>query len=114
MFVAIENIGKINANRKVLILGDMFEMGDESADEHAAIINKAMETPVDERIFIGRDFFEAGSAIDYGLQSIDKKPTFYQTAEDAIKSLKANPIKNSTILIKGSRGMALERLVELF
>jgi UDP-N-acetylmuramoyl-tripeptide--D-alanyl-D-alanine ligase len=107
MFVAIENLGKIDANRKVLILGDMFEMGNESAAEHAAIIKKAMETPVDERIFIGRDFFEAGS-------SMVKKPTFYETAEDAIKGLKANPVKNSTILIKGSRGMALERLVDLF
>ena len=39
---------------------------------------------------------------------------FYETAEDAIAALKAQPITNSTILIKGSRGMALERLVELF
>ncbi len=58
MFVAIENIGKISANRKVLILGDMFEMGEEAAAEHAAVIKKAMETTVDERIFIGKDFFE--------------------------------------------------------
>ncbi len=114
MFVAIENIGKIDANRKVLILGDMFEMGKESAAEHNAVIKKAMETPVDERIFIGKDFFEAGSTIDHGPSTKDKKPTFYETAEDAIKGLKANPIKNSTIIIKGSRGMALERLAELF
>ena len=55
MFVAIDNMGKIEANCKVLILGDMFEMGDEAATEHAAVINKAMETPVDERIFIGKE-----------------------------------------------------------
>ena len=36
MMVAIENIGKIDANRKVLILGDMFELGDESIIEHEA------------------------------------------------------------------------------
>ena len=40
--------------------------------------------------------------------------TFFSTAEEAIAALKASPVKNSTILIKGSRGMALERLVELF
>lgn len=114
MFVAIENIGKINANRKVLILGDMFEMGEESAAEHKALIKKAMETPVDERIFIGKDFFQGGSTMDHGPWTMDKKPQFYKTVEDSIKGLKANPIKNSTILIKGSRGMALERLVELF
>src|SRR6185437_13804969 len=59
MFVAIENIGKIDAERKVLILGDMFEMGDESPAEHAAVIKKAMETAVEKRIFIGKDFFAA-------------------------------------------------------
>ena len=113
MFVAIENIGKLTANRKVLILGDMFEMGAEAATEHEAVIKKAMDTQVDERIFIGKDFQKAGLTIDHGPWSMDQK-TFYATAEDAIAGLKENPIKNSTILIKGSRGMALERLVELF
>lgn len=89
-------------------------MGDEAAAEHTAVIKKAMATQVDERIFIGKDFFAAGSAMDYGLWTMDKKHTFYETTEDAIEGLKANPVKNSTILIKGSRGMALERLVELF
>ena len=111
MAVAIENIGKIEAKHKVLVLGDMFEMGPESAVEHEAIIKKALETPVDERIFIGGEFYQAKESIDHGPWTIDK---FYPTAEDAIAGLKANPIKNATVLIKGSRGMALERLVELF
>ncbi|HEY5326073.1 MAG TPA: cyanophycin synthetase, partial [Mucilaginibacter sp.] len=149
MFVAIENIGKIDANRKVLILGDMFEMGEASAAEHAAVIKKAMETPVDERIFIGKDFFAVSPKVRKSESPEDEKGTpllvlsptnrdardelstpelvgdntnrggeghgvFYETVEDAINGLKANPIKNSTILIKGSRGMALERLLELF
>jgi UDP-N-acetylmuramoyl-tripeptide--D-alanyl-D-alanine ligase len=116
MAVAIENIGKIDAKRKVLILGDMFEMGEESAAEHAAVIQKALDTPVDERIFIGKDFAAAAEkTMDHGPWTMDEKTTrLYLTAEDAIAGLKTNPIKNSTILIKGSRGMALERLVELF
>ncbi|GAA4100353.1 UDP-N-acetylmuramoyl-tripeptide--D-alanyl-D-alanine ligase [Mucilaginibacter panaciglaebae] len=108
MAVAIENIGKITAARKVLILGDMFEMGAEAAAEHKGIIEKALATPVDERIFIGKEF-SAQKAIAEG-----KAAAFYETADDAIGALKLSPIKNSTILIKGSRGMALERLVELF
>lgn len=109
MFVAIENVGKIEAKRKVLILGDMFEMGPEAAVEHAAVIRKAMDTPVDERIFIGKDFLSQQSeAMGSG------SAVFYETAEEAIAGFKANPVTNSTILIKGSRGMALERLVELF
>lgn len=105
MQVAIENIGQLQANRKVLILGDMFELGDEAATEHQNIIQKAIETPVDERIFIGKSFHEASESMDSSI--------FYATAEEAIEALRSNPIKNSTILIKGSRGMALERLVEL-
>ncbi len=139
MIVAIENMDKLSANRKVLILGDMFELGDEAAAEHEAIIHKALDTAVDERIFIGEEFFKAGLKASspplLGLSptnrnAADAKSTpelvgdnsnkgaghsfFYKSAEDAIAAIKANPIKNSTILIKGSRGMALERLVELF
>ena len=135
MFVAIENIANIDAKHKVLIMGDMFEMGDEAAAEHAAVIKKAMGTPVDERIFIGKEFFEAGSSALLGVSPTNRDPgandetpglvgdntnkaardmVFYKTTEDAIESLKAHPIKNATILIKGSRGMALERLVGLF
>ena len=110
MAVAIENLGKIEAKHKVLVLGDMFEMGGESAAEHEAIIKKAMETQVDERIFIGGEFASQKSEVG----SRKSEAIFYTTAEDAIAGLKANPIKNATVLIKGSRGMALERLVELF
>lgn len=111
MFVAIENMGKIKANHKVLVLGDMFEMGQESAAEHEAVIKKALETPVNERIFIGGEFYKAAQSINHGRWTTDK---FYATVEEAITGLKTNPIKNATVLIKGSRGMALERLVELF
>jgi UDP-N-acetylmuramoyl-tripeptide--D-alanyl-D-alanine ligase len=88
----------------------MFEMGQESPAEHAAVIQKALDTPVDERIFIGKDFLSQRSKV----KSQNLNVAFYPTAEDAIFGLRTNPIKNSTILIKGSRGMALERLVELF
>jgi len=110
MQVAIENIGKLQADRKVLILGDMFELGDESPAEHAAIIKKALDTDVAERIFIGKEFAKQESRA----QNQESGVKFYHTAEEAIEGLKEHPIKNSTILIKGSRGMALERLVNLF
>jgi UDP-N-acetylmuramoyl-tripeptide--D-alanyl-D-alanine ligase len=110
MFVAIENLGKLEAKHKVLVLGDMFEMGQESAAEHEAVIKKALETEVDERIFIGTEF--AGSRkSEVGSQ---KSAVFYPTVEEAMAAFKIDPIHNSTVLIKGSRGMALERLVELF
>ncbi|MBB5397417.1 UDP-N-acetylmuramoyl-tripeptide--D-alanyl-D-alanine ligase [Mucilaginibacter sp. AK015] len=111
MFVAIDNLDKVKAERKVMILGDMFEMGLESAAEHTSVIRKAMGAHVDERIFIGKDFSSQQSEVQ---NSNLLNTSFYLTAEDAIIGIKQNPITNATILIKGSRGMALERLVELF
>jgi UDP-N-acetylmuramoyl-tripeptide--D-alanyl-D-alanine ligase len=104
MTVAIDNLSKLQADYKVLILGDMFELGDDSPAEHEGIIQKAMAANVNERIFIGAEFYRQSELI---------AATFYRTAQDAIEGLKANPIRNATVLIKGSRGMALERLVEL-
>ncbi|WP_179414988.1 UDP-N-acetylmuramoyl-tripeptide--D-alanyl-D-alanine ligase [Mucilaginibacter sp. E4BP6] len=110
MQVAIENVGKLQAERKVLILGDMFELGDESAEEHAGIIQKALDADVAERIFIGKEFVKQESRVKNQESGIK----FYNTVEEAVEALKAEPIKHSTVLIKGSRGMALERLVDLF
>jgi UDP-N-acetylmuramoyl-tripeptide--D-alanyl-D-alanine ligase len=105
MAVAIANLSKLNAANKVMILGDMFELGEESATEHQMVIEQAMAANVNGRIFIGETFYRQKGAND---------AIFYCTAEEAIEGLKASPISNSTILIKGSRGMALERLVGLF
>lgn len=113
MAVAIENINKLTADRKVLILGDMFELGDESAAEHKGIIKKALEADVAERIFVGKSFYDLSPEVRKSESPEVGTVSFYLTAEDAIEALKLHPVKNSTILIKGSRGMALERLVSL-
>lgn len=106
MAAAIGNMGELTAVHKALVLGDMFELGAEAATEHNAILEKALATPVDRRILIGKEFFK--------LKTADLPVEFYETREDAAIALKERPILNSTVLIKGSRGMALEKLVELF
>lgn len=103
MMVAIDNVSKMQVAQKVMILGDMFEMGDEAAAEHEAVLKAALATTGTKVIFVGKEF---------SLLSPDHDAaTFYETAEDAISALQNEPITNSTVLIKGSRGMALERLV---
>ncbi len=103
MMVAIDNLSKMQAAQKVMILGDMFEMGDEAAAEHEAVLKAALATAGAKVIFVGKEF----SLLKAGHEAA----TFYETAEDAITGLQAQPITNSAILIKGSRGMVLERLV---
>lgn len=103
MAVALENLEMAEASKKVLILGDMFELGSESETEHQVIVEKAEALPADQHIFIGAEFYKfrnnAGS--------------FYRDTQEAYQALKEKPIKDSLILIKGSRGMKLETLVEL-
>ena len=117
MFAAIDNISKLDAGRKVLILGDMFEMGDEAAAEHEAVIKRAMEAPVDKRIFIGTEFHKLSIEVRKSESQEEVEALhdtlFFRDAEDAVIALKANPVKDCMVLIKGSRGMMLERLVGL-
>ncbi|PQB07805.1 UDP-N-acetylmuramoyl-tripeptide--D-alanyl-D-alanine ligase [Polaribacter filamentus] len=101
MQVALENFDTLKAPSKVVILGDMFELGKESVHEHQVIVDVATAFNFDEIYFVGENFNIAKT----------NKPQFktYQAFEDFLKK---NPLKNSSILIKGSRGMRLERILE--
>ena len=101
MQVALENFDTLKAPSKVVILGDMFELGKESVHEHQAIVDIATAFNFDETYFVGENFNIAKT----------NKPQFktYQVFEEFLKK---NPLKNSSILIKGSRGMRLERILE--
>jgi UDP-N-acetylmuramoyl-tripeptide--D-alanyl-D-alanine ligase len=104
MMVALDNLEDTQAQSKVLILGDMFELGNESAEEHQFILQKALKTIANRRILIGEEF--------YKLNGI-KGAEFYKNRAEAEKALIQNPIEQSTILLKGSRGMKLEGLLSL-
>jgi UDP-N-acetylmuramoyl-tripeptide--D-alanyl-D-alanine ligase len=102
MIVALENLEDTEANSKVLILGDMFELGVESAKEHQLILEKALSTKANRRILIGEEFFKLHSK---------NGAEFYKNTADVEKALQENPIEGSTVLLKGSRGMKLEILL---
>ncbi len=104
MAVALENFDNIQADNKVLILGDMFELGEESAEEHIAVLKKAAGTQADNRIFIGKQFFAQKSNFD---------ADFFESTDDAAKALRKRDLTGATVLIKGSRGMRLEQLAGL-
>lgn len=104
MMVALDNIEAVTAEQKVMILGDMFELGADAGMEHRFVIDKAMATNAGRRIFIGEEFYRTKGSAD---------AEFYKNTIDASAALKASPIKDSTVLLKGSRGMKLETLVSL-
>ncbi|MEO5910048.1 MAG: UDP-N-acetylmuramoyl-tripeptide--D-alanyl-D-alanine ligase [Pelobium sp.] len=105
MPVALENMASLKAKKKVVILGDMFEVGDSSALEHDAVLQQALSYQFDQVILIGEEFFNINELADEAI--------FYRTTSDAIIELKKNPIKDALVLLKGSRGMKLESLMEL-
>lgn len=104
MKVAIENFINLEGNSKVMILGDMFELGKESLLEHKNIVTLVEDNSDIEVFFVGKDFYS---------NYIDKKNIRFFDSFDQLKIyFSENKTTNKNILIKGSRGMALERIVE--
>lgn len=104
MAVAIENFVQLENPNKIMILGDMFELGQESAVEHKSIVTSLLNQEKVVCHFVGAAFFA---------NKISKNNfSFYENFESFSAYLKETKIDNSTILIKGSRGMALERTLD--
>lgn len=105
MKVAIENFILLDKNNKMLFLGDMFELGDESLYEHKNILDQLRDQDKIECYFVGKDFYQ---------NKITKSNFFFfENFEKFSEAVKSKKIDDSLILIKGSRGMALERTLEL-
>ena len=104
MAVAIANFLQLDNSSKIMILGDMFELGKESPQEHEAIVNSLLNQDEVVCYFIGKEFHA---------NQVDKNNFhFYESFELFSDYLKNIKIENSSILIKGSRGMALERTLD--
>ncbi|MCX7551921.1 UDP-N-acetylmuramoyl-tripeptide--D-alanyl-D-alanine ligase [Xanthomarina sp. F2636L] len=103
MTVALENFGKLETENKIAILGDMFELGQDAKKEHQAIAEFANSLNISKVIFIGENFHE----------SISKTNETYSSFNDFKTHFNLNTLKHATLLIKGSRGMALERILDL-
>ena len=103
MEVALKSFAKAEGEHKVVILGDMFELGEDSAKEHQAIADLTIALGFNQSYFIGEHFAQIKTS---GQQ--------FSTFEDFAEFMKANTtLSDASILIKGSRGMKLERTLEL-
>lgn len=104
MAAAIENVASMKAANKTLILGDMFELEEEAEKEHKGIGKLIRERGFDRVYLCGTLFKSALTEIPFAKQ-FDKKDLL-------IEELKKNPIKHSTVLVKASRGIGLEAIVD--
>lgn len=103
MKAALENFKEISGDYKIVFLGDMFELGSLAEKEHQYISDLAIAMNFSEINLIGENFFTTKN-------NLRKFKSFDELKE----TLQDTPIsQNATILIKGSRGMALERILDL-
>jgi UDP-N-acetylmuramoyl-tripeptide--D-alanyl-D-alanine ligase len=104
MLLALKSFFELKTTRRVIILGDMLELGDRSEEEHLKLL-KELQTLKPEKVLLVGSTFEKFSA-SYGFRS-------FKDVSNLREYLKAEPVKGSFILIKGSRGMTLEKIYDL-
>lgn len=112
MEAALNNFKELNFKNKVLLLGDMKELGQDSKAEHSAIIEKALSLEPVKAVFIGPEFKKVFQEHKFQ-PSGDTEIMLFRDTEEAAGYLKENPLKKCTILIKGSHSMNLESLFTL-
>lgn len=105
MSVAIENFMKLDMPNKVVLLGAMKEMGEYSIAEHQALVDDLKLADFALKVVVGEEFL-----------AISNRPSevmFFETIDELKVYLDKSPLKDATVLVKGSRSMKMETLVEL-
>ncbi|GIV36517.1 MAG: UDP-N-acetylmuramoyl-tripeptide--D-alanyl-D-alanine ligase [Cyclobacteriaceae bacterium] len=105
MKAALENLAEMKAPRKVAILGDMFELEEEAEKEHEAIGRLLTCLDINEVYLCGKLMKSAAGACEYARH--------FENKQQLAGYLSEHPLTGALVLIKGSRGMALETLIDL-
>lgn len=104
MELAVTNFIDYPADNKVIVLGDMFEIGETELAEHQYIVDLLEASSVDEIFVCGEIFYRT---------TVNKVRKFKELGV-LKKELAKDEMRSATFLIKGSRGMAMEKLLEIF
>lgn len=104
MLAALNNFANIKQGQKWIILGDMLELGEVSGEEHQKIVDFIDKQDFEETFLVGKQFNDTSSP---------KEKKKFENVELLSNYLKTQPIENKLVLIKGSRGIHLEKILEL-
>ena len=107
MEAALNNFASVHADRKVVLLGDMLELGIDSVDEHIKIVKMLQSSDVNLVCLVGNEFRMALDQIG------DSDIKWFETSGHLAEWIKDNPISESSVLIKGSRGTRMETTIEV-
>lgn len=111
VLAALNTLEQIKAKRRIVVLGDMLELGDGSKVEHSKIIKNILEGKFDKLIVIGKRMHEAARLI-LGENSDIKSVLFFDNPTQAGKILKGFIEAGDLLLIKGSQSMRMEKVIE--
>mgnify|MGYP006283287381 CR=1 FL=1 len=106
MTAALDEFSQREDQRKMVILGDMLELGDHTMAEHEAVLRQLAVSSIDEVILVGEQFNTFASSPDYPFH-------FFISLDACLEYLEQNRPENYLILLKGSRKNALERATKL-
>jgi len=106
MEAALANFAAIKAGKKALMLGDMLELGEDSTGEHIGVLKKAFAAGADLICLVGDEFGKAIEEVGNG------GICHFRTSAELSGWLDAHKIAGYTVLIKGSRGTKMEKVIE--
>ncbi len=106
MKAALANFSSINAKPKAVLLGDMRELGDGSVAEHKSIVKMLLESDNKLICLVGEEFKKALDESE-----ADSRFHWYSTSSELASALEFEPLSGYTILVKGSRGIQMEKAI---
>lgn len=106
MSVALDNFTAFNAGSKIALLGDMRELGEDSLKEHLNIVRKVQAAGLDA-CYVGEEFRKALDA-----EGLDGK--WFSSSDELAEYLRENRTSGCAYLVKGSRGIRMEKVLEVF
>lgn len=107
MAAALENFRQMQAENKMAILGEMRELGADSATEHQKVVDRLATMDLHEIWFVGQEFTKTDCS------ALQNAHTTFANVEEAKERLTSSPVSSRTILIKGSNGTRLFQLPEV-
>ena len=103
MEVALNNLSAVVADKKVAMLGDMLELGTDSEMLHKEVLDKLLSMDLSLVCLVGKEF----AKVSVG----DETVRCFETSDALAEWLLANPVDGATVLIKGSRGTRMEKVI---
>jgi UDP-N-acetylmuramoyl-tripeptide--D-alanyl-D-alanine ligase len=104
MALALRSFSELKAGKKAVILGDMLELGEKSEEEHLKLVEQIKLLNAEKVLLVGSNFKKASSGTGF---------LSFSDVNELRDYLRKKPIKGTFILVKGSRGITLEKVYDL-